>query len=135
MIDVTKPRYDQSTYFNRVRHFSEITDPRNLLASNETLEKSKLLLNDYKQNKLKDVNEEQLWKAKQLVDSTFHPDTGEKIFLPFRMASFVPTNVPIIAAMLIPNPTTSMIIGFQWLNQSVNVAFNYANANKTSPSI
>jgi hypothetical protein len=35
--------------------------------------------------------------------------------------------------MLIPNPSTAMIIGLQWLNQSVNVAFNFANANKTSP--
>ena len=26
-----------------------------------------------------------------------------------------------------------MIIGFQWLNQSINVAFNYFNANKTTP--
>ena len=35
--------------------------------------------------------------------------------------------------MLLPNPTTAMIIGFQWLNQSINVAFNYYNANKTTP--
>ncbi|KAF9564442.1 hypothetical protein BGW38_008929 [Lunasporangiospora selenospora] len=34
--------------------------------------------------------------------------------------------------MLMPNPTTRSIIFWQWANQSVNVAFNYANANKTT---
>jgi hypothetical protein len=67
-----------------------------------------------------------------VVDSTFHPDTGEKIFLPFRMASFVPTNTLIVAGMLMPNPTTTSILFWQWVNQSVNVAFNYFNANKTT---
>jgi len=72
-----------------------------------------------------------LWKAKQLVDSTFHSDTGEKIFLPFRMSSFVPTNLVIVAGMLLPNPSNVSILFWQWINQSVNVAFNYSNANKT----
>lgn len=34
--------------------------------------------------------------------------------------------------MLIPNPSIKSIIFWQWANQSVNVAFNYANANKTT---
>ncbi|KAJ3079016.1 hypothetical protein HK100_010534, partial [Physocladia obscura] len=65
------------------------------------------------------------------VDSNFHSDTGEKILLPFRMASFVPTNALIVAGMLVPNPSIASILFWQWVNQSVNVAFNYCNANKT----
>ncbi|KAF9946181.1 hypothetical protein BGZ72_000560, partial [Mortierella alpina] len=64
-------------------------------------------------------------------DSTLHPDTGKPIFLPFRMSCFVPTNLLVAAGMLMPNPSVRSIMFWQWANQSVNVAFNYANANKT----
>ncbi|KAG1157099.1 hypothetical protein G6F37_007010 [Rhizopus arrhizus] len=74
-----------------------------------------------------------LWRAKKIVDSTIHPDTGEPVFLPFRMSSFVPTNMVLVAGMLLPNPSIKSIIFWQWANQSVNVAFNSANANKTTP--
>ncbi|OAJ43414.1 hypothetical protein BDEG_26776 [Batrachochytrium dendrobatidis JEL423] len=132
-IDLSQSRYDQSTYMGRLRHFSEITDPRNLFASETELQAAKTLVQSYKAgNSTPNVTEEQLWKAKKLVDSTFHPDTGEKVFLPFRMSSYVPTNVPIIAAMLLPNPSVAAIIFWQWINQSANVAFNYCNANKTT---
>ena len=109
-IDLSKPRYDQTTYIGRLLHFSEITNPRNLLASSKTLEEAKLLVNNYKGAPINQQEQEKLWKAKTLVDSTFHPDTGDKVFLPFRMSSFVPTNVPIIAAMLLPNPSVYFIL-------------------------
>ncbi|CAG8476235.1 11106_t:CDS:1, partial [Scutellospora calospora] len=41
------------------------------------------------------------------IDSTVHPDTGEPIFLPFRMSHFVLTNLVVVAGMLMPN--TSVI--------------------------
>lgn len=40
-----------------------------------------------------------------VVDSTIHPDTGEPVFLPFRMSCFVPTNMILVAGMLLPNPS------------------------------
>lgn len=66
---------------------------RTLLASQSQLLSAKKLVEDYSTGKVDEPDQEKLWKAKQLVDSTFHSDTGEKIFLPFRMSSFVPTNV------------------------------------------
>ncbi|KAJ3299067.1 hypothetical protein HDU79_000026 [Rhizoclosmatium sp. JEL0117] len=132
-IDLSKPRYDQGTYIGRLRHFSEVTDPRNLLATDSQLQAAKDLVSNYKLGKADpNIPEETLWKAKKLVDSTFHSDTGEKILLPFRMACFVPTNALIVAGMLVPNPSIASIIFWQWINQSVNVAFNFANANKTT---
>ncbi|KAL2912473.1 Sideroflexin FSF1 [Polyrhizophydium stewartii] len=132
--DLSQPRYDQSTYLGRLRHFSEVTDPRNLLASDAELQAAKALVQAHQSGAATPAGttEEDLWRAKRLVDSTFHPDTGDKVLLPFRMASFVPTNVPIIAAMLAPNPGVASIVFWQWANQSVNVAFNYFNANKTT---
>ena len=43
-IDLRNPRYDQSTYFGRARHFFEVTDPRNVLASSVKLEAARDLV-------------------------------------------------------------------------------------------
>lgn len=48
------------------------------------------------------------------------------------MSCFVPTNMLVAAGMLMPNPTVKSIIFWQWANQSINVAFNSANSNKTT---
>jgi hypothetical protein len=89
--------HDQTTYIGRLQHFSELTDPRNLLATDAQLNRAKLIVDSG------NLDHPDYTKSKKLVDSTFHPDTGNKILLPFRMAAFVPTNVPIIAFMLMPN--------------------------------
>lgn len=47
-----------------------------------------------------------------VVDSTIHPDTGEAVFLPFRMSCFVPTNMVLVAGMLLPNPSVCFTIAF-----------------------
>eukprot|EP01135_Chromosphaera_perkinsii_P004777 Nk52_evm8s296 gene=Nk52_evmTU8s296 len=131
-IDLDSPRYDQSTYYGRVRHFMDVTDVRNIFSTPNQLKNAVKLIDDYKQGKANDVPEEALWKAKKLRDSSIHPDTGEAIFLPFRMACFVPTNMLVTAGLLIPGPSLGQLVFWQWANQSINVAFNWANANKTT---
>ncbi|KAF9933183.1 hypothetical protein FBU30_006349 [Linnemannia zychae] len=131
-IDLSKPRFDQSTYFGRVRHFVQVTSPLNLFVTSKGLEAAKTLINDYNSGKIPaNTDPARLWRAKEVCDSTLHPDTGKPILLPFRMACFVPTNLLVAAGMLMPNPSIKSILFWQWANQSVNVAFNYANANKT----
>ncbi|KAJ3362613.1 Sideroflexin-5 [Allomyces javanicus] len=132
--DLTQPRFDQNSYLGRLKHFLEMTDPRTLLASSGELARAKQLMVDYGNGVIDPtLTADEYWRAKKLYSATYHPDTGEKVFLPFRMSSYCPTNMLIIAGMLMPNQTTATILFWQWLNQSVNVAINYSNANQTNP--
>lgn len=107
----------------------------------------------------------EIWKAKKIVDSTLHPgttlqpprplqpaysiDTGQPVFLPFRMSCFVISNLIVTAGMLTPglqvqlpsvpnqnladpSQTTGTLL-WQITNQSLNVGINSANANKSTP--
>lgn len=60
-------------------------------------------------------------------------DTGQPVFLPFRMSCFVISNLVVTAGMLTPNLRTSGTVLWQITNQSLNVAINSANANKSTP--
>ncbi|GAA5871128.1 hypothetical protein JCM1840_007599 [Sporobolomyces johnsonii] len=136
-VDITQPRYDTKTYIGRLRHFASITSPLTLFASSTDLKNAQRLLQEYQQGTGEGrkawgrEDEMGVWKAKQLVDSSIHPDTGEAVPLPFRLSAFVPTNLLIVGGMLMPNPTLKSVIFWQWANQSLNVCVNYSNANKS----
>lgn len=103
-----------------------------LFAGKTGLDRAKQLITDYRTGKIEHMSPE-LWKAKKIIDSTVHPDTGEPVFLPFRMSCFVLSNLIVTAGMLQPGLGTKGIIAWQVTNQSLNVAINSANANKSSP--
>lgn len=94
-VDLTKPKYDQTTYVDRAKHFFLLTNPLNLLASDKDLDRAQQILLDYKSGK-RDIDGcktiDELWDAKYLYDSAFHPDTGEKMFMAGRMSAQVPMN-------------------------------------------
>ncbi|KAI4266418.1 MAG: hypothetical protein LQ337_008807 [Flavoplaca oasis] len=105
---------------------------RTLFVSSAGLESAKSLVSSYKQGHVQSMTPE-LWKAKKVVDSTLHPDTGQPVFLPFRMSCFVISNLIVTAGMLTPGLQTTGTLLWQITNQSLNVAINSANANKSTP--
>ncbi|KZZ92396.1 sideroflexin-1 [Ascosphaera apis ARSEF 7405] len=104
-----------------------------MFVSSATLEHSKRLIAAYRNHELPETMTPELWHAKKVVDSTLHPDTGEKVFLPFRMSCYVLSNLVVTAGMLTPGLGTAGTLGWQVANQSLNVAINNANANKSTP--
>jgi len=119
-------QYDQSVYSGRLRRFWEITDLRMLLISDDQLAKAQALLDKHAQGQASDATNADLWEAKRIKDAVIHPVTGEKMFLPGRMAAFVPLNTPVTVGMLLAK-TPLQTVFWQWANQSCNVMCNYVN--------
>ena len=63
------------------------------------------------------VSNEEMWHAQFMVDSAVHPDTNELVPKPFRMAGYVPCNIPILVGLLIPQGVamTAFWVSFQLL--------------------
>jgi tricarboxylate carrier len=137
--DPDSSEYDQSTYSGRFRHFLDLINPLTLFTSDAELNSAKALL-DTHASALNPPSVEKdpgyhrsLWDAKKVRDAVVHPDTKEKIPVPFRMSAFVPMNMPIVFGMLTANPANiASTIFWQWINQSYNVCVNYANRNASN---
>ncbi|RLN94388.1 hypothetical protein BBJ28_00017313 [Nothophytophthora sp. Chile5] len=132
LVNLDAPRWDQSTFAGRAKHFLVTTNPLNVLASDAELDAAKQTVEDYKAGLRSDLGEDEIWRAKQLVDSAFHPDTGEKNFLAGRMAFQVPGNMLITGCMMTFYRSTPAVVFWQFMNQTFNSIVNYTNRNAST---
>nr|ACO08906.1 Sideroflexin-2 [Osmerus mordax] len=131
--DIDAPRWDQSTFTGRLKHFFNITDWRTALLPDARLDEAKALVESCRAGSVPPgTTEEQLHYAKKLYDSAFHPDTGERMNLTGRMSFQVPGGMAITGCMLQFYRTVPAVVFWQWVNQSFNALVNYTNRNAAS---
>ena len=131
---LTAPRYDQSTYAGRVRHFYQLVDPRTLASSQAEVGAAATLLGQFPNAVPPGTTDAELWRARALMEACVHPDTGEIINPVVRFSAFVPINLMLAPYLLAPSTiaSASRSAAGNWLNQSYNSGVNFANRNATS---
>ncbi|KAM6951742.1 sideroflexin-2-like [Aplochiton taeniatus] len=132
--DIDAPRWDQSTFVGRLKHFFNVTDWRTVVLPDSRLDEAKTLVESCRQGSVPPgTTEEQLHYAKKLYDSAFHPDTGDRMNLIGRMSFQVPGGMAITGCMLQFYRSVPAVVFWQWVNQSFNALVNYTNRNAASP--
>uniref|UniRef100_A0A5F8G8J8 Sideroflexin-1 n=1 Tax=Monodelphis domestica TaxID=13616 RepID=A0A5F8G8J8_MONDO len=118
-MNIKEPRWDQSTFTERASHFFTVTDPRNILLTNEQLENARQIVHDYRKGIVSPgLTEKELWR---------------KMIWIGRMSAQVPMNMTITGWMMTLYRTTPAVLFWQWINQSFNAAVNYTNRSGDAP--
>uniref|UniRef100_A0AAQ4R721 Sideroflexin 5a n=1 Tax=Gasterosteus aculeatus aculeatus TaxID=481459 RepID=A0AAQ4R721_GASAC len=112
--------------YKYILHFLDVIDPSTLFVTEKRLQESLELLDCFKQGTLPPGATD--------AQAIIHPDTGEKIPMPFRMSGTVSFIFVQVVGLLLPHQTLASTIFWQCLNQSHNACVNYCNRNASKPA-
>lgn len=120
-------QYDQDSYWGRVRHHFQRTNPIYMFTSSNRLEESRCLYLKYRCGAPLpvDITDEEIWKAKRVYESAYHHETGEKLSFLARPSSFIPINMILAGGMMAYYNSTPGIAFWHWLNQTYNTYVSY----------
>ena len=128
-LDLQKSKYDQATIRGRVMHFFYTTNPLNVFATDEELQRAKVIVESYIEGcEDKSLSDDEIWEAKSLYDSAYHPQTGEKVWFFGRMSFQCWGNMVLSGCMLTFHSNSAQFF-WQFANQSFNAVVNYSNRN------
>ncbi|CAG7817054.1 unnamed protein product [Allacma fusca] len=142
--NIDNPRYNQSNFFGRYKHFAEILHPKNLFKTDAELYRAKDLVNKFRKgDDLLGMTDDDIWEQKATIDSAFNPLTGDKEIISGRIGALLPINMAIIGGMKICQKnahetflrsSTPYQIFLQWVLQTCNAVFNMSSTKGGSLS-
>ncbi|CBZ51644.1 putative tricarboxylate carrier [Neospora caninum Liverpool] len=130
-------KHDTSTYWGRVFDFQQRINPRFMFVRETEARESAKIVNLAQHGKWKElrergIDEKKLQEVYLVAQSTINASDGSVIHPLFRLAAFCPVNIPIGGGMLLGRPTFANSVFWQWVNQTYNACFNWANGNRSS---
>lgn len=111
---------------SRVRTWFDLLDPTSLLSSDAEIQKAHASLGRGETLRQRDK------RALALSLSSVHADSGAVLPLVFRPAALFPMSAPLVAASFVPHTRVTHALFWQFLLQSYNAGFNYANRSSSS---
>uniref|UniRef100_A0A1I8HZJ3 SET domain-containing protein n=1 Tax=Macrostomum lignano TaxID=282301 RepID=A0A1I8HZJ3_9PLAT len=126
--ELGKSRFDQSVFSGRLRQLLQ-RDRSQDLASKRFCAQSSCWRPSKPVAVPPGTTTRDLWEAQKVKDAILHPDTGKKIYRPFRMSGFVPYGTPIVVGLLLPHSRLWHTVFWQWLNQSHNAGTTASTLN------
>uniref|UniRef100_A0A8C7MTB8 Sideroflexin 5b n=1 Tax=Oncorhynchus kisutch TaxID=8019 RepID=A0A8C7MTB8_ONCKI len=123
-----RPRYDQSTFLGRLRHFVAIIDPSTLFVSEKRLRECVKLLDDFQHGTLPPgVTDRQLWEAQKVKQVSF----GARLLC---IKQFDPILTPCIYCHTVhsPSPLGSMLMMLHYLISECRPSFILTQERRSS---
>lgn len=119
----------EASFYQRFVEMLHICGPQSwpsLFATEHRLVEAKAIVNDAARRGTREAID-----AQRLLNATLHPDTGQPILLPFRMAAHVPVNTALLVGMMWARSPFGTGL-WQFFNATFNVCQFYANRNRSN---
>ncbi|XP_076025438.1 sideroflexin-4 isoform X2 [Genypterus blacodes] len=114
------------SFISRLRIWVDLLDPSSLLCSDAEIQKARVLIGEGDNLSIKDKH------APILSLSSVHADSGEVLPLVFRPPAFLPISAPMVIGSFLPHARVTPALFWQFLLQTYNAGFNYANRNSSA---